>query len=820
MRTLVVCLVLVSAPAFAETIEEVTQGMEHIEGFFDLYWDDATGKLFWEIDGIGREFLYQVSLSSGLGSNPVGLDRGQLGLTAILKPMRVGPRLLLMEPNYRYRAVSDNPDEVAAVRDAFAPSVLWGFEIAAETEGRLLVDATDFFLRDTHGAAHQMQQAGQGSFTLDRSRSAFYLPRTKGFPKNTEVETLLTFTSTDPGPRVRSVAANGESVTLRQHHSLVELPDDAYRPRILDPRIGVLGPTYYDYATPIDEELAVRLVARHRLAKRNPEAARSEPIEPIVYYLDPGVPEPIRSALLEGARWWNQAFDSAGYINAFRVEMLPSDADPMDIRYNMIHWTHRSTRGWSYGSSVVDPRTGEIIKGNVNLGSLRLRQDYLMGTGMTPPFDGSDGGAGMSCASMVPEFGYLAQVGTGMTPKEMALARVRQLAAHEVGHTLGFPHNYMASTYGGRASVMDYPAPLVRIRDGELVLDDAYAVGIGEYDKVAVQWLYGDFPPGTNEKQALDAIVERALRSEMRFMAHTDNAIIAGAHPLASVWDNGANLVDTLEHEIEVRRIGLEKFGPEAIREGEPMSLLEQALVPLYLHHRYQMKAALNTLGGAEYYYALRGDGQQPIAIVPGDEQRRALKTVLETLTPEFLAVPEPIRDMIPPPAYRYDEGETFPRHTGLLFDPLTAADVSADYTVSLTLHPERMARLVDFHSRSAEYPGLDEVVEGLVDTTWYADRPTSSYLAEVQEVAQRSVLDGILTQASSAANPAPVRAILSHELDELASRLDGVSSPTPHQELALADIRRWQSRPEGVVPGSTQPETPPGSPIGGASPR
>ena len=819
MRVVLVCLVLVSAPTLSATIEDMTEGMQQIEGFFDLYWDEGSGKLYWEIDKLDREFLYQVSLSSGLGSNPVGLDRGQLGLTAILSPLRVGPRVFLMEPNYRYRANSDNPAEVVAVRDAFAPSVHWGFEVAAETDGRILVDATAFFLRDTHGAALKMQEAGQGSFSLDASRSAFFLPRTKGFPKNIEVETLLTFTSKDPGVLVESVAANGNAVTLRQHHSLVELPGDGYQQRIADPRIGTLGPTYYDYATPIEQDLSVRAVSRHRLEKRNPNAARSEPVEPIVYYLDPGVPEPIRSALLDGAGWWNEAFESAGFIDAFRVEVLPSDADPMDIRYNMIHWTHRSTRGWSYGGSVQDLRTGEIIKGNVNLGSLRLRQDYLMGVGMTSPFRGNDGGASFGCASTVPRFGYLAQVGSGMTPSQMALARVRQLSAHEVGHTLGFPHNYMASTYGGRASVMDYPAPLVEIRSGELVLDGAYAVGIGEYDKVAVQWLYGDFAAGTDEKQALDAIVERALRSEVRFMTHNNNAILAGAHPLASVWDNGANPVDMLEHEIKVRRIGLDRFGPSVIRIGEPMSLLEPTLVPLYLHHRYQMKAALNTLGGADYYYGLRGDGQKPITIVPGAQQRRALNVVLQTLVPEFLAVPEPILEMIPPPAYRYGEGEMFPRHTGLLFDPLTVADVAADYTVSLTLHPERMARLVDFNARSDEYPGLGEVVDGLFEATWFAALPASRYHHRVQEVAQRSVLDEIMAQAVSSANPSRVRAVLSDKLDELAVRLESEMAPSPHQKLAVSDIHRWQNRPMGVVPNSTQPVIPPGSPIGGASP-
>ncbi|HSF15074.1 MAG TPA: zinc-dependent metalloprotease [Vicinamibacteria bacterium] len=797
------------------SIEEETDGMQHLEGFFDVYWDEATGHLYWEIDKLDTEFLYQVSLSSGLGSNPVGLDRGQLGSTAILKAMRVGPRVLLIEPNYRYRARSDNPDEVRAVEDAFAPSVHWGFDVAAETPGRLLVDATDFFLRDTHGVAAQMESAGQGSFQLEKSRSAFFMPRTKAFPGNTEIETLLTFTSAKPGPLVRSVAASGEAVTLRQHHSLVELPDRNYEPLAADPRIGVFGPEFYDYATPIDESLIVRWVARHRLEKKDPAAARSEPVEPIVYYLDRGAPEPVRSALLEGARWWNQAFEAAGFIDAFRVEVLPEGADPMDIRYNMIHWTHRSTRGWSYGDTVTDPRTGEIIKGNVNLGSLRLRQDYLMGKGMTPPFTDDGGGLSGCGLAEAPGFTYLAQASPGASPVDMALARVRQLSAHEVGHTLGFPHNYLASTYGGRASVMDYPAPLVHIRDGKLDLSDAYAVGIGDYDKLAVRWLYADFPAGTDEAAALAAIVEEGLRNEVRFMAHTDNLIAAGAHPLASVWDNGANLVDMLDHEIEVRRIALASFGPEAIRVGEPMSLLEQVLVPLYLHHRYQLKAAMNTLGGADYYYALRGDGQTPITIVPGEQQRKALAAALETLTPEFLAIPERVLNLIPPPAYRYDEGETFPRRTGLVFDPLTAAQTSADYTVSLMLHPERMARLVDFGSRDESYLGLDEVAERLVEATWMAPRAATSYLRQVQEVAERSVLDGLLGQASSAENPTRVRAVLSERLYRLAESIEAESDPSAHRKLAAEDIRRWQNRPEGTLPRPEAPEIPPGSPIG-----
>ena len=422
-------LVLLAASAFSHaqilpTIEDTVANAELMGGYFDLYWDASTGKMYWEIDELDVEFLYQVSMASGLGSNPVGIDRGQLRGTYVLSPKRIGPRILLMQPNYRYRASSDNELERQAVEDSFAPSVLWGFDIVAETGARALIDATDFFLRDARNVTGAISGRDQGDFSLDKSRSAFYLNNTKAYPENVEVESMLTFTSSNPGRLVNGVAATGGSVTLRQHHSLVKLPDDDFAVRYADPRIGTNGPTIQDYSTAIDEDLQVRLVARHRLQKKDPNAAISEPVEPIIYYVDSGTPEPIKSALIEGASWWNDAYEAAGFINAFQVMELPAGADAQDVRYNMIHWTHRRTRGYSYGGSVMDPRTGEIIKGNVNLGSLRLRQDYLHGQGLVPGFE------------------YLSSVSDGNSASvDMALDRVRQLSAHEVGHTLGFPHN-------------------------------------------------------------------------------------------------------------------------------------------------------------------------------------------------------------------------------------------------------------------------------------------------------------------------------------------------------------------------------------------
>lgn len=801
------------------SIEQHTEGMTQMEGFFNLYWDNANGLLFWEISELDTEFLYQISMGSGLGSNPVGIDRGQLRGTHVLAAKRIGPRILLMEPNYGFVAQSENLSEAQAVRDAFAPSVHWGFEMVAETGERVLVDATQFFLRDARGVIDQIAARGEGDFTLDASRSAIHLPATHSFSENTEVESILTFTSSNPGQLVNGVAATGGAVTLRQHHSFIQLPDNGYHTRIADARVGVNGPTIYDYATPIDADTRVRLAARHRLQKANPDADRSEAVEPIIYYVDPGTPEPVRSALIEGASWWNDAFEEAGFINAFRVTVLPDDVDPQDIRYNLIHWTHRRTRGYSYGNTVIDPRTGEIVRGVVNLGSLRLRQDYLHGQGMVPPFPGGislpeDGSFGEFADA--PDFEYLAQIAPASEAVEMALARVRQLSAHEVGHTLGFPHNYMASAYG-RESVMDYPAPLVQIDEsGNIDLSNAYVQRIGEYDKLSVNWLYREFPNGTNETQALERIAEQGVVDGLIYMGHTNNNFIGASHQYASVWDNGSNLVDQLKLEIRIREIGLERFGIDAIRTGEPMSTLEFVLLPLYMHHRFQLRSAIQSLGGADFRYALKGDGQIPFMIVEAEEQRDVLETVLSTLAVDFLALSPDLVKMIPPPAYRYSEGEEFPGYTQQIFDPLAAASAAATFTVGEILNPDRMARLVIFGSMG-DYPDLQEVTDGLIESTWGASETGDTYRQQVLHTAQRSVVDQMMQQASMAGNPAEVRAILSDRLDVLASGIEAEGALSPHRKLVAADIRRWQSRIENTVPGP-QLQMPAGDPIGGSS--
>ncbi len=474
---LAVLLTSLCTLAQSPTIETFTKDMEKREGFMPFYWDAKKGKIWLEISQLDTELLYYPTLAQGVGSNDIGLDRGRLGGEHIVKFQRSGPKILLVEPNYMYRALSNDPLEKKAVEESFARSVHWGFEVAAETEGRILVDLTPFLMQDAVGAVQSISRTRQGTYKLDASRSALYLDRTKNFPKNTEFETIITLTGDNPGGYLRSVVPTATAVTMHQHHSFVELPDAGYQTRAFDPRSGVNGIEFFDYASPVGDPIIKRYISRHRLQKKDPTAAMSEAVEPIIYYMDPGAPEPIRTALMEGTAWWNQAFEAAGYVNAFQVKLLPPDADPMDIRYNLIQWVHRSTRGWSYGGSISDPRTGEILKGKVTLGSLRVRQDFLIAQGLVAKYEE---GKAVSDEMMA-----------------LSLARLRQLAAHEVGHTLGLPHNYIASTIE-RASVMDYPHPHVEIKnDTTLDLSNAYATGIGGWDKIAINYAYREFPAGS-----------------------------------------------------------------------------------------------------------------------------------------------------------------------------------------------------------------------------------------------------------------------------------------------------------------------------------
>jgi Met-zincin/Domain of unknown function (DUF5117) len=785
------------------TIEDRIAGMKKIDGYFPLYWEESAGRLWMEISRFDTEVLYSTGLGAGLGSNDIGLDRGQLAGSRIVVFERVGPKVLMVQPNYRYRATSDNPAEVRAVRDAFARSVLWGFPVAAATGSRVLVDLTDFLVRDSHDMAPRLRP---GTYRFEASRSSIYLPMTLGFPKNSEMEVELTFlrqpAAGGPGAGgfgppgggggpggffegVGNVAASPEAASIRVHHSFVELPDGNYKPRKFDPRAGYFGITYADYATPLGQPMVKRFISRHRLEKQNPSAKISDPVKPIVYYLDPGTPEPIRSALLAGARWWNQAFEAAGYRNAFRVELLPQGVSPLDVRYNVINWVHRSTRGWSSGATVTDPRTGEIIKGLVTLGSLRVRQDYMIAEGLLSPYKTGD--------ETPPEL------------REWALARMRQLSAHEVGHTLGLGHNYYDSE-AGRISVLDYPHPLVTLKpDGTLDYSKVYDDKIGEWDKVAIAYGYQDFPDGTNEDAALEAILNEGWKRDIRYLTNQD----LGAHPRVNQWSNGTDAAAELSRMMNVRRAALSRFGETAIKRGQPLAQIEEVLVPLYLHHRYQVEAASHVVGGMHYVYAIRGDAREPQKPAPAAEQMAALKALAATLKPSELALPMPLLKRIGPrpPGYGVTR-ELFPRYTGETFDAITPAVVASELTLSFLLNAERAARLVEQHALDPMQPGLEQILDTL-DAATFGAAAGNPYETEIARAVQRVYVDTLVRLAGSAEMP-QVRAIATHRLRQRAR-----DQADAHAALLADDIKRFLERPSPPAQRMDTPQPPPGAPIG-----
>lgn len=804
------------------TIEEKTAELEKLDGFYPLYWDEAAGQLWMEIPRLNEEVLYISSLSAGVGSNDIGLDRGQIGGSHLVIFKRVGPKIFMEEPNTTYRAISDNPDERRAVEEAFAKSILWGFKVAAETDGRVLVDMTDFLLRDVHGVVNRLQPA---SYRLDPTRSALFMERTKSFPKNTEMDVTLTFTTsgggrggfggfgTQRGPgggygrgSLRAVTPSTEAVTVRQHHSFVELPGPGYEPREYDPRAGAFGLSYQDYAVPLGTSLTKRFINRHRLEKVDPSAAMSDPVEPIIYYLDRGTPEPVASALLDGARWWNQAYEAAGYRDAFRVEMMPEGADNLDVRYNVIQWVHRSTRGWSYGSGVNDPRTGEIIKGHVTLGSLRVRQDYMIAAGLLSPYE----------------------YGTETPPElaDWALARLRQLSAHEVGHTLGFGHNYWASSLG-RISVMDYPHPLVTLgEDGELDLSQVYDDKIGEWDKVAVTYAYQDFPAGADETEELRAILDEAWDRDVIYMTNQDMS----AQPRVHQWANGDDPAVELTRMMAVRRHALDRFGEKAIKLNQPLAELEEVLVPLYMHQRYQVSATASALGGMNYHYALRGDGHGTATNpTPAIDQMAALDALLASITPAELAIPRSVLSLLPPRPSGYGRHrELFPRYTGLTFDAITPAVVASQHVASEIFNPARAARLVQQHALDPSLPSLADVLDHSLTSVFTHEQELEGYEAELARAIQRVMVEQVMRLAMSAPMP-QVRAIATSRLQQMLhhihSGLDGhdADGMTPldadqaHLALLGADIARLLHRPAEAYSSPSTPDAPPGAPIGQA---
>ncbi len=813
-----ILILTVATPAIAAetekpipTIGEKTAGLERADGLLTTWVDRDRGRIYLEVPapgehGVAAELLYVEGLLTGLGSNPVGLDRGQLGPARLVQLRRLGERVLLEELNLDFRALTEDIDEARAVRQSFATSVLWAEEIAArDPDGRSLVDLTSFLIRDAHGVVARLRDTGQGTYKLDTGRSAVDVEAFLAFPDNLEFEAILTYSGDNPGELVRGTAPTANLVTLVQHHSLIRLPDDGYKPRLFDPRAGSSPVIFADYAVPLDVPIETRWIVRHRLEKTDPAVKQSRAKEPIVYYVDRGAPEPVRSALVEGASWWAEAYEAAGFIDGYRVEVLPEGVHPLDVRYNVIQWVHRSTRGWSYGGGVVDPRTGEMIKAHVSLGSLRVRHDRLLMEGLVGAEATGSGGPN--------------------DPVQVALARIRQLSAHEVGHTLGFTHNFAASTYGGRASVMDYPAPLVEITEaGDFDLSNAYGIGVGEWDVFTVRYAYEQPMPGETEDELLELTVDDGLDRHLAFMSDADARPLGSAHPRAHLWDNGADAAVALDHAFEVRRIAMERFGEHNLAPGQPLSRLSEVFSPLYLYHRYQLTAAVKLIGGVEYAYAVRGDGQGGSAPVDGGHQRRALRSVLHGLDPAVLAVPSSVTELLLPTAFGYERSrEELAAATAPVFDTMGAAATAADLVVTSVLAPERCARLIEQALRNPALPSLEEVIESMSATAFnHLSLPPDQ--EEIRRVVQRVLVDRVIDRIVDTTTPVPVRSRLEAGLATIQVLVETKLADSDGAErshfaglrddlIRFRDLREWKAGEFGRAAGP-----PPGDPIGGAS--
>lgn len=751
----------VSAAGDIDAWAAAVEGTDRRDGFIPVYVDVTDGRVLAAFpaadeNGLSLRAIYAAGLTSGLGSNPIGLDRGSFDSGSLIAFRRYGGKVVAEKENWNYQTATDNPLEQRAVRESFARSFLWSGDIIAESEdGALLVDLSSFLIRDALNVRGTLAAHPKGgNYALAEDRSFADANAVLVFPDNVEFDAFLTLTSEKPGSEVRATAADARAITLVQHHSLVRLPDDDYTPRMFDPRSGAIDVPFYDFSTPLADPVKRSYARRYRLKKVDGNADVSAAVEPIVFYVDAGAPEPVRSALIDGALWWADAFEAAGFTDAFRVELLPEDAHPRDIRYNIIQWTHRQTRGWSYGGGVSDPRTGEMLKGSVILGSQRVRQDRMIFEGLA--------GATVS--------------GTGAAddPVEIALARIRQLSAHEVGHALGFAHNFAASS-NDRASVMDYPAPDIRVNENnELDFSNAYSVGVGEWDKLSTRWLYAEFFDGADERTELERILRDGYGRGLRFVGDREGRSVGTGHPHASVWDNGADPVAALRQAMAVREKALENFGPSVIKNGKPIAEMRQVIVPIYLYHRYQVDAAAKLIGGFDFAYKAKGDALPDASAVNDLAQRQALAALLETLDPEALTLPPALLDQLTPALSGFGAlaggEEIFRGDTEPKFDLISAAESAAAITLNALMHPARGARLVEAKRRDTNALGFAEMLTA-IDTIVF-EAPDNADQLEIAHAIQNRFVSELMELSLNEDAATAVRAATEARLRAIENRL------------------------------------------------
>ena len=785
MKKLLLSIILVSSFSFSQETD--------YEGFMNFSYNDDSGKIILEIKNLDSEFMYINSLSRGVGNNDLGLDRGQLGNSRVVYFTKRGNKILLIQPNLRYVSNSSNYLENKAVEEAFARSVLFGFDIIEKSNDSYKIDITSFLISDAHGVSQRLKYSNSGSYTLNKSMSAIDLDRTKAFPKNIEFDVLLTFTGNPSGNLVRSVTPTASNLTVNQHHSFVELPDNNYKKRKFDPRSGSNPFIVYDYSTPIDEKLEQRFIVRHRLNKKYPKQEISEPLDPIVYYIDNGTPEPVKTALIEGGNWWNQAFESAGYKDAFRIEVLPEDADPMDVRYNLIQWIHRSTRGWSYGASIVDPRTGEIIKGQVSLGSLRVRQDYMILSGLI------DNPNDIENKALI---------------KETSLDRIRQLSAHEIGHTLGFAHNYISSA-NNRSSVMDYPHPKIDIIDGDINIDNAYSKNIGDWDKVTVRYAYTDFQENENEEIKLNQIIDEAVNKGLYFLSDSDSRPVGSANPFSHLWDNGEFPYKELNKLLKVRDLALKNIDLENLIDGEPYDRIEDILVPIYMLHRYQIESTAKAIGGVDYLYFVKNLNNDKVKFVNSKLQKESLESLLNVLNPKNLVLPDNLIEILSPRSFRNPRTrENFESNTGVTFDYINASSSVINHTLTFLINPERINRIYQQNMFGENILKLEDYLS-IISNSIFSNKKMSLYESSINNITSSLFLDHLfLAFNNSKTNDLSKSLILS----SIVNTKEKLSSDLNNYNAFLVNkINGFLDNPDKYKP-IEKTKIPDGSPIGNFS--